>query len=176
MVADGKDHVRLFLQGKDPEGAYARHYSVIRHCLNALVPRDGRPLQVEVYAYQHDYAASELKLNTRCSRLSGTDFAAKNKALDLAALSKFFAQAAVLEGAQLSRSEGLVLYGKREEHPTLSGQPISLADLAIAYRAVFHAGDHAAFVMDDDGEHDDDGCPTGADHHLHRCINCVGHL
>jgi len=153
VVADGKDHVRLFLQGEDPEAAYGRHYSVIRHCLNALVPRDGRPLKVEVYAYQHDYAASELQLNTRCSRLSGTDFAAKSKALDLVALSRFFAQAPVLEGAHLSRSEGLVLYGKRGERPTLSGQPVSIADLAIAYRAVFHAGDNAAFVSLD--EHPD---------------------
>ena len=40
-VADGRDHVRLFLQGEDPDTAYAQHYSVIRHCLAALAPPDG---------------------------------------------------------------------------------------------------------------------------------------
>ncbi len=152
-VADGRDHVRLFLRGEEPEAAYAEHYSVVRRCLNALVPSDGQPLQVEVYAYQHDYATSELRLNTRCSRLSGAIFPSTKKELDLAGLSEFFAQGAVLEGAQLSHTEGLVLYGQRGKRPTLSGRPVSLADLAVAYRAVFHAGDNAAFVSLD--EHSD---------------------
>jgi hypothetical protein len=152
-VADGRDHVRLFLQGKEPEAAYAQHYSVVRHCLNALAPSDGRPLQVEVYAYQHDYAGSELRLNTRCSEVSGTSFPSQAKELDLTGLREFFGQGAVLEGAQLSHSEGLVLYGQRGERPTLCGEPVSLADMAVAYRAVFHAGDNAAFVSLD--EHSD---------------------
>jgi len=33
-VADGRDHVRLFLPGQTPEAAYEEHYSVIRHCLS----------------------------------------------------------------------------------------------------------------------------------------------
>jgi len=149
-VADGKDHVRLFLQGEDPDAAYAHYYSIVRHCLNALAPRDGKPLQVEVYAFQHDYAASEMRINTRPSRFSGANFPPKTKELDLAGISKFFAQGATLEGAQLSRTEGLVLYGQRGERPTLCGQPVSLADLAVAYRAAFHAGDNAAFVSLDE--------------------------
>jgi hypothetical protein len=149
-VADGEDHVRLFLEGTDPDAAYAQHYSVVRHCLNALVPGDGRPLQVEVYAYQHDYAASELKLNTRCSRLSGESFPSKKKELDLAGLSRFFAEGSVLEGAQLSRTEGLVLYGRPGKRLSLRGERLSLADLAVAYRAAFHAGDNQAFVSLDE--------------------------
>lgn len=156
-VADGEDHARLFLEGTDADAAYAQHYSVVRHCLNALVPRDGRPLQVEVYAYQHDYAASELRLNTRCSRLSGTGFPSKKKELDLAGLARFFAEGSVLEGAQLSRTEGLVLYGRPGKRLSLRGELLSLADLAVAYRAAFHAGDNQAFVSLD--EHAD---PTRA--------------
>ena len=156
-VADGADHVRLFLEGTDPDAAYAQHYSVVRHCLNALAPRDGGPLQVDVYAYQHDYAASELKLNTRCSRLSDTSFPSRKKELDLAGLSRFFAEGSVLEGAQLSRTEGLVLYGRPGKRLSLRGEPLSLADLAVAYRAAFHAGDNQAFVSLD--EHAD---PTRA--------------
>ncbi len=149
-IADGKDHVRLFLLGDDPAAAYAQHYSVIRHCLNALAPRDGKPLQIEVYAYQHDYALSEMRLNTQPSQFSGTNFPAKTKEPDLAGLSGFFAQGATLEGAQLSQTEGLVLIGKRGEPATLAGEPVSLADLAVVYRAAFHAGDNAAFVSLDE--------------------------
>lgn len=156
-AADGKDHVRLFLEGADPQGAYDQHYSVVRHCLNALAPRDGTPLRVEVYAYQHDYAASELRLNTRCLQLSAAGFPSRKKELDLAGLADFFHRGAMLEGAQLSRTEGLVLYGKPGKRLTLSGQPLSLGDLAVAYRAVFHAGDNQAFVSLD--EHPD---PTRA--------------
>jgi hypothetical protein len=149
-VADGDDHARLFLEGMDPDTAYAEHYPVVRHCLNALVPEGGQPLQVEVYAYQHDYAASELRLNTRCSRLSGTSFPPKTKELDLAGLSRFFEEGSALEGAQLSRGEGLVLYGRPGERLTLCGEPLSLADLAVAYRAAVHAGDNQAFVSLDE--------------------------
>ena len=48
-VADGRGHVRLFLPGRDPAEAYTQHYSIVRHCLNALVPRDGKPMEIEVY-------------------------------------------------------------------------------------------------------------------------------
>ncbi len=146
-VADGRDHVRLFLPGQTPEAAYKEHYSVIRHCLNGLVPPNGHPLRVEVIAYENNYPASVLKLNTRCHQVSDTSFPPEKMQPDLAALSEFFSQKPILQGAQLSRSEGLVLYGTQEdETPSLAGHDLSLADLAVAYRAAFHAGDNDAFI------------------------------
>jgi len=147
LVADGRDHVRVFLLGDTPEAAYEHYYSVIHHCLNGLIPSDGHPLTVEVFAYTNDYAASELRLNTRGYEVSGTSFPSEKVPLDLAALAGYFRQNPILQGAQLSRSEGLVLYGTEAiEPPSLDGHDVSMPDFAVAYRAAFHAGDNDAFI------------------------------
>ena len=39
-----------------------------------------------------------------------------------------------------------MLFANPDQRDTLAGEPVSLADLAVAYRAVFHAGDNDAFI------------------------------
>jgi hypothetical protein len=145
VVTDGQAHCRVFLVGDDPRRAYANEYHVLRHCLNGLV-RSGSGLTAEIYAFQHDYSGSELRLNTRPYTVSAPDFPTKRSPLDLEGLEGFFAKKPTLVGAQLSRTKGLVLYGKSGTVQTLSGKPVSLSDLAVVYRAVVHAGVNEAFV------------------------------
>lgn len=146
VVFDGRRHVRAFLPGDRPEQAYEESYPIIRHCLNGLLPPGGKPLEVEVFAYRNDYATSELKLNTRPYRVSATSFPSRKRPVGLGGLKAFFAQGVDLTGAQLSKSKGLVLYGKTEGQSSLAGHHVSLSDFAVAYRAVFHAGENAAFI------------------------------
>lgn len=146
---DGATHCRVFLPGKKgPRALYEEHYGVIRHCLAAMVPSDGSQLKVEVYAYQNNYANAELKLNQRPYVVSTADFPAPPNRipLDLEGLRSFFEDGGVLEGAHLDAQEGLVLLARRGPRQTVAGQPITLADLAVAYRAVCHAGDNKAFI------------------------------
>jgi hypothetical protein len=147
-ATDNKAHVRLFLLGDDPQKAYKVNYSKIRHCLRALLPIDGSALHVEVFVYWHDYQSSELHLNLQPWTFQATSFAPPSQtvALDLDGLGDFFNKRGQLEGAKLDKTQGLVLYAKAGDGDTLSGQPISLADLAVAYRAVFHAGDNDAYI------------------------------
>jgi phage FluMu protein Com len=146
VTADNKNHARVFLLGDDPEKSYQDNYSVIRHCLNALTPSDGSPLNVDVYAYSNDYASSELRLNLNPYSISASSFPPRGVPLDLAGLAAFFNEAPEIQGAQLDRSKGLILYGKQGAKQTLAGANISLSDFAVAYRAVFHAGDNEAFI------------------------------
>lgn len=146
VVFDGRRHARVFAPGDSPERAYERSYSIIRHCLNGLVPPRAERLEVEVFAYRNDYVHSELSLNTRPYRVTARSFPARRRSLDLAGLSAFFDKGPELAGAQVSKSTGLVLYGQTGGRATLAGEDISLADFAVAYRAVFHAGDNAAYV------------------------------
>jgi hypothetical protein len=46
----------------------------------------------------------------------------------------------------VNKHSGLTLYGCASAKQTLDGKPVELADLAVAYRAVFHAGDNEAFI------------------------------
>jgi hypothetical protein len=146
ITTDGKDHVRVFLLGDDGEKSYEDNYSLIRHCLNALAPTDGSNLGVDVFAYKNDYASSELRLNLAPYTVVATAFPPKGVPVDLAGLSDFFDKTPEIEGAQLDRSKGLMLYGKFGAKQTLAGANLSLSDFAVAYRAVFHAGDNEAFI------------------------------
>jgi len=146
IVTDDGNHAKVFLRGDDPQIAYDRNYSVIRHCLGLLCRRALVDLSVDVYAYQNDYARSELRLNARPYSFQAHDFPSHVTAIDLDALNAFFEQGPELQGAALKKGQGLVLYGTEGTKPTLHGEPVTLADLAVAYRAAFHAGDNEAFI------------------------------
>ena len=144
-TADSNNHARFFLLGDNPETAYKTNYSLIRHCLRALLPKDGSNLFVEVFAYKNNYRSSELELNLDPYTLKASSFSAPKGTvpLDLAGLEDFFNKKGQLEGAKLDA--GLTLYAQKGGDETLASYPVSLADFAVAYRAAFHAGDNDAF-------------------------------
>lgn len=146
VTANNQNDVRIFAVGNDPHKAYDNNYSVIRHCLNALVPSNSSALNVEVYAYENDYEKSELRLNLSPYIISASAFPSKGLPLNLTGLAAFFDETPEIQGARLDRSEGLTLYGKLGAKQTLAGADISLSDFVVAYRAVFHAGDNQPFV------------------------------
>ena len=146
VSTDENGHARLFLPGDDPQQAYALNYSIVRHALALMVPVDGSALSVEIFAYQNRYETSELLLNLRPYEFKATSFNAKKSALDLGRLAGFIASGCEIEGATLRHTDGFVLYGKTSLPATLAQNKMDLSDLAVAYRAVFHAGDNAAFV------------------------------
>ena len=135
----------MFIPGDDPRASYLRLYSLLRHPLGAaLTP--GAPLQVDVYSYRNDYAAAELRLNPVPYRFRARAFPPRGRPLDLDELEAFFRQGGQLEGAELEPGGGMVLYASQAQQQSLGGDAVSLADLAVAYRAVAHAGDDEAFV------------------------------
>ena len=144
---DQKRSVRLFLPGTDPQRAYSENYSIVRHMLNTLKPFLGK-LQIEVYVYQNDYRNLFLQLNPVPVEFHTSYFGTPTGKipLDLNGLRDFFNQGGQLEGAQVNDRDGLLLYAKAGATPTLAGRNVQLADFAVAYRAVFHAGDNKAFI------------------------------
>ena len=134
--------------GEDAETAYKDNYSVIRHCLYGLLHKEGAALNIEVYAYKNDYSKSELRLNLLPYKVKATSFPneANKIALDLLGLESFFNEGGELDGAKLDAQEGLILFAKSGSKQTLCGQNILISDFAVAYRAVFHAGDNEAFI------------------------------
>ncbi len=152
IESDGAGKVRLFLPGNAPRTAYREQYGIVRHALASLAA--GRAatagdstLSVRVYAYRHDYARSEFDLVERPYTFRAAMFPAPANTTppDLAALDAFFRSGAVLTGATAGR-DGLTLLGEAGTRMTLQEQPVTLADLAVAWRAAAHAGDNAAFI------------------------------
>jgi hypothetical protein len=78
----------------------------------------------------------KLEITVADTRPSGT-----RPPLDLEAIRRFLDEGLQLEGARLESDGTLRLLGSPAgERPTLLGRPVTLGDLAVAYRAVFHGG------------------------------------
>jgi hypothetical protein len=148
ITTDNKDQAKVFLIGENPKNAYEDNYSVIRHCLSGLLPEDGSELTVQVYSYKHDYKRSEFKLKSDPYTIESSTFPpiAETIPLDLDGIRDFFHNGGQLEGAVLDKNEGLTLCAKEGSKQTLAGYDVELSDFAVAYRAVFHAGDNEAFI------------------------------
>ncbi len=148
VTDDGNGAASVFALGTDAKQAYQSCYSVVRHVLAALLPADGQPLKVRTFAYQNDYATCELRLRLDPFNVEATTFPvpAGKTPLDLDSLSEFFAQGYELAGGSADANNKLILVGKKATKQTLASAPVELSDLAVAYRAVFHAGDNQAFI------------------------------
>ena len=153
MVWNGKTRVKIFLLGDNAKQAYSEQYSVIRHCLGILSRLTNKELQIDIFAYLNDYTASQLRLNSEPYSISASSFdSITEKTLDLEEFVDFFAKGSVLTGGRLRRDGeliGLLPIGKKGSKQTVAGEPVTISDLAVAYRAVFHAGDNEAFVSID---------------------------
>ena len=148
VTDDGNGTASVFAIGADARQAYEVCYSVVRHALAALLPSNGGNLKVRTYAYQNDYAACELKLCLDPYVIEAKDFPAPpgKTPLDLDSLGEFLSRGYELTGGSVDSNNKLTLVGKKGAKQTLASSPIELADLAVAYRAVFHAGDNQAFI------------------------------
>ena len=129
--------------------ALAQAWPVVRHVLAAearRLARAGGPapaLAVEVHAYRHEPQRSTFELGRAAERLVVDDFRpdGRQPPLDLGAWSDFLGAGLELEGGRLEPSGQVRLFGSRVREPaSLLGSPLSLADFAVAYRAVSHGG------------------------------------
>ncbi len=135
--------------------AWAEAWPVVRHPLAAERRRLGTPLSVEVYAYAHYPARTRFLLASRplAVRVEETGPDGSRAPLDLTAWQRFLGQGLTLEGARLDGAGNITLFGSPSERPpTIVGRPLSLADAAVAYRAIFHGGADEPYMSLDRGD------------------------
>ncbi len=166
LESDGRGRVRLFapwdgepgasgaaLPARPAEEAAAEAWRaarpVVRLALAAerrrLAGLRGEPveLQLTVLPYVHYPARLQFHLGARPYRAEITDTAVSpgRSPVDLGRLRAFLERRTRLEGARLEADGSLTLLeSARGRRSALLGSPITLADLAVAYRAVFHGG------------------------------------
>ena len=153
ISSDGKGRVRLYLPVKNTGGSvdaaatYKAQYSVLRHPLAWLADKNaGKPLSVEVFCFHNDYARRSLRLSLRTHLFTEANFPSGfAQSLNVAELRDFMQVAPKVIGARLS-SGSLILVSEKSSPETLAGAPLSIADLAIAYRACVHSGANEPFV------------------------------
>lgn len=154
LESDGEGRLRALLPASEDDldspsaaaarGAWERHRPVLRLALAAERLRlSGRELKLDVHAYVHRPAISRFLVGAEAYAVSVDDTrpSGARPPFDLAALTRFLGRGLRLEGARLTEDGGLVWLGSEAAAPpTLLGRPLSPADFAVAYRAVFHGG------------------------------------
>ena len=160
VESDGGGTLRLFLPwagdvAAAPESsaaaaaAYRDAWPVLRHVLAAerrrlAESREALPaLELQVYAYVHRPAQTLFLLGTQPVQRTVEDTRpdGTRPPLEIDGLRRFLASGLLLEGARIEKDGSLRWLGSRNEAAArILGRPMELADLAVAYRAVFHGG------------------------------------
>jgi hypothetical protein len=162
IESDGEGRLRLCLPAVSVDGsppadpveaaraAWRDARPVLRHALagerrRLAHRRGGEPpaLEVEVHVYRHDLARSKFELGVAAWRttVGDTGPVAGVRPVDLAALGSILDRRLQVEGARLESSGRLRwLLGEPDVKPAILGHPPTLADLAVAYRAVTRGG------------------------------------
>jgi len=163
MIAesDGGGHLRAILPWQPKEyspllpeassvgpaqAAWREAWPILRHLLAAERRRladDAMPLKITVHPYRHLPERSEFQLGLApwTVEIRETLPTGVRPPLELASLRAFLDSGLRLEGGRLDEEGRLTLFGSPvEQPPTLLGRALSLSDLAVAYRAVFHGG------------------------------------
>ncbi len=159
VESDGRGRLRLFLPLAGPVApaetsqaaarrAYDEAWPVLRHVFRAELARlrtatSGATLSIEARAYRHFPERTTFRLGRAPYAVEVRDTPADGRRapLDLDAIAAFLRSGLELEGGRLLADGTLRLLGSQPpSRPTILGRPVGLADLAVAYRAVFHGG------------------------------------
>jgi len=179
LESDGEGHLRACLPassleaspgdlpaGKDPvsiaKEAWDESWPVLRHALagerlRLARARGGEPpaLEVEVHAYRHLEAIGAFDLGVAGWRTSVVDTGPRGgrAPLELSALASILERGLTIEGARLEASGRIRWFtSESDAKRTILGRPPSLADAAVAYRAVARGGNGEPYMSLDRAE------------------------
>ena len=160
--------IRVFLKGTDPESSFEKYRSVIRHPIQDVMSSDHMSIKnIEVYVFTNDYATTEIKLNTIpfTYAINDINLSPKRKSIDLDSIEEFLKLGVILEAVEVDKNDNLFFYGRRASNQTIADQPISISDIAVVYRSVFHYGYNSPYISLD--KHEDN---------RYAKVNLGGHL
>ena len=162
VESDGHGRLRICVPlppGLDPEAvdgseatakAWEAHWPVLRHVLASERarlalddPDRDQPLAVEVHGYQHLPARSLFRLAVpgAARKVAATGSDPGRPSVDFDAWKRFLEPGRTLEGARLAPDGSIRFLSSEGGRPsTILGEPLTLADMAVAYRAIFHGG------------------------------------
>lgn len=147
--------IRVFLKGTNAKQSFEKNKSVIRHAIRDVINSDATKIDsVEVFVFTNDYASTTIKLNTipASYSLQQLDLGPQRQSIDLSAIEEFLGEGVILEAVEADENNDLYFYGKAARNQTLAGEPLSLADLAVIYRSVFHYGYNSPYISLDKHE------------------------
>ena len=147
--------IRIFLKGTNSQQSFYKHRSVVRHAILEVLQRQSSSIErLEVYAFENDYAKMEIRLSTvpAVFGIEALELSPGNTAIDLASIDDFLKEGVILEAVEVDPNNDLYFYGRKALHQTIAGFPVSLSDIAVIYRSIFHYGDNSPYISLDKHE------------------------
>ena len=147
--------IRIFLKGGNPENSFEKHQSVVRHPIQDLINSEHLSIKnIEVYVFNNDYAKTEIRVNIipAISAIDDLDLSPKHQSIDLGSIEEFLNHGVALEAVEVDKRNNIFFYGKSASEQTIAGQPVSLSDIAVIYRSIFHYGYNAPYISLDTHE------------------------
>jgi len=147
--------IRVFLKGTDANRSFEENKSVIRHAIMDVINSDATKIDsLEVFVFTNDYASTTITLNTIpvIYSLQNLDLRPQRHSIDLSSIGEFLEEGVILEAVEVDENNDLYFYGKAAKIQTLAGKPLSLADLAVVYRSVFHYRYNSPYISLDKHE------------------------
>ncbi|MDP2323501.1 MAG: hypothetical protein Q8N51_05670, partial [Gammaproteobacteria bacterium] len=149
------DGVRLFAPGADAGAAFRDSWPLLRFPVRFL--RDSglsRCTTVELFAYTNTYENLALTVVPKAHLIDATSLTTASglKPLNLNALDDFLRAGTAPQAIEVTDDNKFYLYGRQGETATLASTPLSVADLAVAYRAVFWSGWNEPYISLDKHE------------------------
>lgn len=147
--------IRVFIKGSNAKSSFDRYQSIIRHPIQDVIKSKNTSIEnLEVYVFKNDYAKTEIKLNTipKVFHVNKLDLSPKRKSIDLTSIEDFLSKGVILEAVEVDENNDLYFYGVNAVRQTMAGYPVSLSDMAVIYRSIFHYGNNAPYISLDKHE------------------------
>ena len=147
--------IRIFLKGDNPENSFEKYQSVIRHPIQDLINSEHLSIKnIEVYVFDNDYAKTEIRVNMTPATfaIDALDLSPKHRPIDLGSIEEFLNHGVVLEAVEVDERNDIFFYGKSASDQTIAEQPVSISDIAVIYRSIFHYGYNAPYISLDTHE------------------------
>jgi len=147
--------IRIFLKGDNPENSFEKYHSIIRHPIQDLINSKHLSIKnIEVYVFNNDYAKAEIRINIipATSAIDDLDLSPKHRSIDLGSIEEFLNHGVALEAVEVDERNDIFFYGRSASDQTIAGQPVSISDIAVIYRSIFHYGYNAPYISLDTHE------------------------
>jgi len=149
------DLIRLFLKGDNSENSFEKYQSVIRHPIQDLINSKHLSIKnIEVYVFNNDYAKTEIQVNITpaTSAIDDLDLSPKHQPIDLGSIEEFLSNGIALEAVEVDEKNDIFFYGRSASNQTVAGKLVSISDIAVIYRSIFHYGYNAPYISLDTHE------------------------
>ena len=147
--------IRIFLKGDNPENSFEKYQSVIRHPIQDLINSEHLSIKnIEVYVFNNDYAKTEIRVNIipATSTIDDLDLSPKHRSIDLGSIEELLSHGVALEAVEVDERNDIFFYGRSASDQTIAGKPVSISDIAVIYRSIFHYGYNAPYISLDTHE------------------------